>query len=344
MLQKVRIYDKNIIDKYMYIIVRGLRMFKRKVFFFKFDFRRSDIKTNKSGEEVVQHSFLGSDELKPYVDRMIDEYFIEIADGKYAKAIEFHSDRNVIETVNYRKEDSYIIFKIGHEKATNTVGIRDNDTLELTDVPLKENQNLEMFTYCLFDLKKSVCAIVQVYGAPTVAVLRNTFKNFFDEYYKELKMFITVGSILTDNILDVVTGKDIISNVTATVEIPQHKILDEIVYIDRDKFGDLQNMKSTQLTFSLVGKRNANMFKKPNQLRLIIEKLSEKYGDGFKKLSVRARNQGEEMQDYNMLEYCLTKSVSLSGEDTDSFDEKRIVKALKGVYTTSIAEIENYIR
>lgn len=46
-------------------------------------------------------------------------------------------------------------------------------------------------------------------------------------------MYITVGSILTDNILEVVTGKDVISNVTATVEIPPHKVLDDIVYIDR---------------------------------------------------------------------------------------------------------------
>ena len=318
-------------------------MSKRKVFFFKFDFRKSNIIT-KDGEEVVQHNYLDSKELKPYIDRMIDEYFKKIADGKHAKAIDFHSDRNVIETVGYKKENSYIIFKIGHEKATNTVGIRDNDTLELTDVPLKENQNLEMYTYCLFDFRNSVCAIIQVYGAPTVAVLRNTFESFFDEYYKELTMFITVGSILTDNILEVVTGKDVISNVTATVEIPPHKVLDDIVYIDRKKFGDLQNMKSTQITFSLKGKRNANMFKKPNQLQLMIEKLREKYGNDFKRFSVRAKDQGEEMQDYNILEYCLTKSVSLSGDNEESFDEKGIVKALKGVYTTNVKEIENYIR
>lgn len=34
---------------------------------------------------------------------MIDEYFKKIADGKHAKAIDFHSDRNVIETVGYKK-------------------------------------------------------------------------------------------------------------------------------------------------------------------------------------------------------------------------------------------------
>ncbi len=318
-------------------------MSKRKVYFFRFDFRKSDIIT-KNGEEVVKYNYLQSSELKPYIDRMIQEYFKKLSEGKYAIAIDFHSDENVIETVDYNKDDSYIVFKIGHEKATNTVGIRNKETLELSDVPLKKNQNLEMFTYCLFDFKNLVCAIVQVYGAPTVAVLRNTFKKFFDEYYNELKMFITAGSILTDNIIDVVTGKDIISNVTATIEIPQHKVLDEIVFIDREKFGDLQNMKSTQLTFSLIGKRNANMFKKPSQLKLIIEKLSEKYGEHFKKLSVRAKNINEEMQDYNMLEYCLTKSVSLSGKNEDLLDEKDIVKALKGVYTTSISEIEEYIR
>ena len=57
---------------------------------------------------------------------------------------------------------------------------------------------------------------------------------------------------------------------------------------------------------------------------LSIEKLREKYGDDFKRLSVRAKDQGEEMQDYNILEYCLTKSVSLSGDNEESFDENYV--------------------
>ena len=116
-------------------------MSKRKVYFFRFDFRKSDIIT-KNGEEVVKYNYLQSSELKPYIDRMIQEYFKKLSEGKYAIAIDFHSDENVIETVDYNKDDSYIVFKIGHEKATNTVGIRNKETLELSDVPLKKNQNL----------------------------------------------------------------------------------------------------------------------------------------------------------------------------------------------------------
>ena len=46
-------------------------MSKRKVFFFKFDFRKSNIIT-EDGEEVVQDNYLDSKELKPLFKAMFN--------------------------------------------------------------------------------------------------------------------------------------------------------------------------------------------------------------------------------------------------------------------------------
>lgn len=314
---------------------------KRNVSFFLMDFRKT-IKDNDIKENKVIYQSINKDEVYTYLLELIDKSFVETKNKKKVCKINMNSDDIYIEVVEFTKK--YSVFKIGHEKATNTYDIRDKKTYISTEVPIKDHESLEMYTYCFFDHSNYVCAIIDVYGAPTVAAFRTLFSHFFYENYENEGILVTCSSILTRDIIKELTKKDVISNVTAEIAIPQSKILDEYAYVDRNEFKGLQNVKTTTVTFNLVSQRNKNLFVDENQLLKLFENMKEKHKENLKKFYVKAKNKGESMSEYNILEYRFTKHINLTKKDVNKLSQDDIVSALKNVYTKSVKEISEFIR
>lgn len=315
---------------------------QRKVHFFRMSFRESVIVTKESKEEVVQYKYLDSENMVQYFEEMYNDYFENVDNGRKAKSIHTSAGDVVIEIVEHTEK--YGVFKIGHQKTANTVGLRNYKTLSFSNVPMKEEEDLEMYTYCYMDYSNFVCAIISVYGAPTISALTNMFRNYFSSEYKEKVMYITADSILSTETIEMLSNKEVITNVTATIALPQEKILDQYVYLNRKEFGTLHDVKSSEITLNIVGKRNSNLFYQPNQLVKVFNQMQDIYDKNLKSFSVKAKNKDEKMETYNVLNYKFTRSISLSSEDSSKFTEKEIVKNLKHAYTSSISEIEMFIR
>ncbi len=315
---------------------------KRKVHFFKMNFRESVIVTKESKEEVVQYKYLDSQDMEQYFEEICDNYFEEIDNDRKAKSIHTSYGDVVVEIVENTKK--FAVYKIGHQKTSNTVGLRNYETLAFSDVPMKDNENLEMYTYCYMDYSNFVCAIISVYGAPTISALTNMFRNYFSSEHKEKVMYITADSILSTETIEMLSNKEVITNVTATISLPQEKILDQYVELNRKEFGALHDVKNSEITFNIVGKRNSNLFYQPNQLVKIFNQMQDIYDDDLKSFFVKAKDKNEKMETYNVLNYKFTRSILLSSEDNSIFTEKEIVKNLKHAYTSSINEIEKFIR
>lgn len=314
---------------------------QRKVSFFLMDFRKrireDDVKENK-----VIYQNIKPDDLYKFMVELIDKTFVKTKNKTKVCKIKKNGDDIYIEVIEFTK--NYSIFKIGHEKATNTYDIRDKNTYNSTEVPIKETESLEMYTYCYFDHSNYVCAIIDIYGAPMIASLRTMFSHFFIENYKDDDILVTCSSILTRDIIKELTKKDVISNVTAEVAIPQSKILDEYKFVDRNKFKGLQNVRTTTVTFNLVSERNKNLFADENQLLALFDNVKEKYKDNLKKFYVKAKDKDESMSEYNILEYRFTKHINLTSRDVNKLSQKDTVSALKKVYIKSVEEISNFMR
>ena len=57
----------------------------------------------------------------------------------------------VTEIVRYDPDNHFAFIKIGHQNHANTTSLRDQNTLEATNVPMQPSQRLELFTYCYID-------------------------------------------------------------------------------------------------------------------------------------------------------------------------------------------------
>lgn len=314
---------------------------KRKVSFYLMNFRKT-IKEIEGIENKAIHKDIKSEELYPCLVEMIEKSFIETKNKTKACKISMSGDDVYIELIEFTKE--YSVFKIGHEKATNTYDIINKNTYDSAEVPINDNESLEMYTYCIFDHNNFVCAIIDIYGAPMLASLRTMFSRFFIENYKDDEIFVSYSSILTRDIIKQLTVKEVISNVTAEIAIPQSRILDEFSYVERNHFKNLQNVKTTTVTFNLVSERGKNLFVDDNQLMLMFENAKEKFGDSLKKFCVKARDNDEPMDQYNLLEHRFTRRINLTNDDVNKLSQKDIVSALKNVYTRNLSDINNFIR
>ena len=130
--------------------------------------REDDFKENK----VISQS-IKPDELYNFMVELIEKNFIDTKNKTKACKINKNGDDIYIEIIEFNK--NYSVYKIGHEKATNAYDIRDKNTFNSAEVPIKETESLEMYTYCYFDHNNYVCAIIDIYGAPMIASLRTMF-------------------------------------------------------------------------------------------------------------------------------------------------------------------------
>lgn len=308
---------------------------RRKVSFYRISLEEHiDIKEKNTLQKVI----LSNEKIEEAFKYIYDNKMRILENNNKAINVDTHRNKYVIEVTNY--EDHMVFLKIGQQNHANTVALRDEETLESEEVPMTKTQLLELFTFCLIDFETGIISYIGINGAPRISAIRALFDNIL---IKEKNIHTVLAAILTNDIIEIITRKNIISKLSVTFAIPSDTVLSNDIGVSKTDFDMLQNIKTKIATYNIQGARNKNIFSDGNVVKRMVSSLKEKHGDNLKSVSVNAKDHNESSQPYNLLHYCFTKTVDLGGDNHTTLAEDDFKKALKETYDSNKDDLLRYI-
>lgn len=273
--------------------------------------------------------------------RIRRENMRQLHSGTYASNVRTTSNQYYVENLSYFDHKAF--FRIGQPNPTNAVGLRDNVTLESSDVPMTDTQSLELYTYCLIDFLTLIVSYIGVSGAPKISALKELFNLPFTPRDHTNAW---ISSIMTRDIINEIVRKDMITSFDISVSVPCDEILSEVYGLNPQEFDNLQNVKRGIKKISVVATRNRNIFEhKERGLNSMFTSVRERFGDRLRTVKVKAKDADEEIQVYDLLSYNITKKVNLNEElDHNQLTVEMFVNALENTYNANREELVMYAR
>lgn len=257
----------------------------------------------------------------------------ELSTGSRAAVIDTPYIDFTIEVVDYENHIAFI--KIGQQNHSDTVAIRDTDTLETHNVPMTANQLLEVFTFCVIDFNAMIISYIGINGAPRVSAI----KCLFDKYILDDRLIHTeIAAIVGRDIVNLLSRKKIISKMSITIASPSDEAL-SFIGISSNEFDYLRNVNSQTMTVEIKAARNKSISSFPDGFGKLIEIIKRKYGDSIKGLTVNAKDSDESSQTYDLLQYCFTKTVALEMDDKSIIYGLEFKKYILDTYNSIKSEL-----
>lgn len=245
----------------------------------------------------------------------------------------------VVEVVRYDPSNHFAFIKIGHQNHANTTSLRDQNTLQATNVPMQPSQRLELFTYCYIDFTTCIVSYISMNSAPRVSALRAMLDHYLLSNFKTSSSF---SSIMSADIIDMIKTKRA-SKLVVTVAVPSDDVLED-VGVRRRVFDRLQHVKKIGCTYTISAKRLKNMFSSPEEVGEVVAAIKEEHGDNLQGLKVSAKGEGEETQVYDLLQHSLTHKVSFDVEDISLLSADDFYSRLSACYQSQKPDLMRYIR
>ena len=312
-----------------------MAVIQRKVSFYRLSLEKDVFIRERNAAQV---QVLSNTEMEEQFNYIYHDKMSDISNGRKAMEVETYSSNYVVEVVSY--SNHRVFLRIGQQNSANTVALRDRNTLETEDVPMRASQLLELFTFCLIDFETGIVSYIGINGAPRISAVRKMFDN---SLLKERKIHAALAAILTEDILDYLLGKSIIGGITVRVAVPSDEVLSEKGE-SATTFDALRNVKTSTATYNITGKRNKSIFATSSIFAKWIADLKLKYGDSIQALSVRAKDNGEKSQVYDLLQYNFTKTVGMGETDSSTLGVDDFKEALTSTYETYKDELLRYSR
>ena len=286
---------------------------------------------------TIRERHLQNNEIEEKFNLIYEEKASELNGGGRALSVSTSASDYVVEIMDYANHIAFV--KIGQQNPSNTVALRDMTTLETEDVPMRASQSLELYTFCLIDFETGIVSYIGINGAPKISAIRS----LFNQSLNEENIYASLAAIMTNDILQTLIAKRIISKVSLTVAVPQDHVLRDMG-VGENTFDSLQHVKTSTATYNVVASKNKNIFRNSRTLGELIASVREKFGDNLIKISANAKDFNEQSQTYDLLHYNFTKTVTLSNDDAvfPTLDDYR--EALETTYNRYRAELVEYSR
>ena len=308
---------------------------KRKVSFYKLTQEKHTYIKERNTTEIRNLDNITIENNFKYI---YDNKTNSLSNGNRAITVRHSSNDYVLEIIEFKDHEAFI--KIGQQNSVNTVALRDVDTLETERVPMSDTQQLELFTYFLIDFTTGIVSYIGVNGAPKISVIRTLFD---EEFVATQSTYTKIASILTTDILNTLIKKKTISKLTVTYSVPEDNILSNSLGVDKNTFDCLRNVKTRTASLKLVATRNKNILDSSGSLVDLITSIKEKFGSNLLGLTANAKDDNEESQPYNLLQYCFTKTVTI-GDESSIITESDFKSALKNTYNNNKDELLRYAK
>lgn len=259
--------------------------------------------------------------------------------GNHAEKILVGNVKIVVEVIQYTPNEHTAFIKIGHQNYANTTSLRDQNTLEASDVPMKPSQRLELFTYCYIDFDACIASYISLNAAPRMSALRGMFDHYL---LKDFRTSTTFSAIMSSDIIDIIKRKRV-SKLTVSVAVPNDDILSQRIGVSRNAFNKLQNIKKFSYSYSISARRLKNMFSSPDAVGEVVADIREEHGNELQSLKVNAKGDGEDSQVYDLLQHSLTQKVTFDADDISSLTPDDFLHAISDCYRANKPDLVRYI-
>lgn len=272
-------------------------------------------------------------------DKAINTLFDDILANKLTNncfVINEDGTEYTFEVLNY--DADYIFGKIGKYKDFLTVQLRDRKTYIPAQIQKTLNQDLEIFTYLLIDRHNYVISYLKEQSAPPINILSALIDNI---YGKSNKLFGEVSSVMIDDAISILKKKKQIGSITYKVSVPSsEKVNIDSLGLTEKEFEMLQNQKSVDFEIKLVAERNKSALKDPGMINTFLKQIMKKTD----KIKVKAKNENEYMQTYNIVDSIMTKREKFDFDRDSTNIENEIKSKLKITYEGNKEEILEYVK
>lgn len=246
----------------------------------------------------------------------------------------------VTEIVRYDPDNHFAFIKIGHQNHANTTSLRDQNTLEATNVPMQPSQRLELFTYCYIDFATCIVSYISMNTAPRISALRAMLDHYL---LNDFKTASTFSAIMSADIIDMIKNKRT-SKLVVSVAVPDDTVLEESISVSKRVFNKLQNIKKIGYSYTISARRLKNMFNSPEEVGEIVAAIKEEHGDNLLGLKVNAKGEGEDAQVYDLLQHSLTHKVVFDVDDISLVTADDFFRSLSACYQSQKQDLIRYIR
>lgn len=306
-----------------------LEVFKN-VYFHKLDvYKRSFVKNTNQADTQVQ-DYLDIKQKNSLLDDIIKHKLknncVEVNDEFGTKTIEF-----------LKYDEQYIFARMGKYQDILTVHLRNKKTLEPEEISKTVDQELEIFTYFLLDRSNFLISFLKEMSAPSI----NTLALLIDTFYSDREIFGEIKGVIVDDAIPLLKKKDIIGTISYKMVVPTNKLISiDTIGLTEAEYMSLRNQKHVEIQVKLVAERNKSAFEDSNALEKLIRRLIKI----AKNVQVRAKNEGEYMQPYDVIDDLLTKKVKFQFDRNSDNIHEEIYRKLKVIYETNKREIIDYVR
>lgn len=294
-------------------------------------YKRILTKGNKKDAPTILKQWI----IKKDIDLLFDDIILNKLTNN-SITVKIEDDEFTFEVIKYDKD--FIFARIGRFKDIKNVHLRDRKTLVSSQISKTTSQDLEIFTYMLIDRSNYLISYLKEQSAPAI----QNFSNLIGFLYGSSKMFFgEVSSIIIEDAIEILKTKSTIGTISYKLSLPSEELLGlNGVGLTEADFSTLQNQKSVDIEVKMVAERGKNTVEDPSKLEGIIRKIMKK----TKKVTVKAQNEGEYMQSYNIVDTILTKKEKFDfDKDAVNFNDE-IYNKLKSTYVSNKLEIISNIK
>lgn len=292
----------------------------------------SDKKSAKKMKKSYQKNEILNEKVQHIIEYNLNEHnCIEITEGNDGKS-------EVLEVIS--SDEKYIFARLGRMKDIYQFQLRNTRTFKPDPIDKADDQEIEVFTYLLIDRENYLISYLKEQSAPSI----QRIGHLLTQIYKESELIGEISSITIEDALPLISNKGQIGTINYKVSIPPEGgkyFNQEYTGLSEKDYELLTNQKTIDFDIKLVVDRNKDSFEgNRGSFSDIIKKIS-----GFaKSVKVKAKNNNEYMQEYNIVDSPFTKRQKFNFDRTVESIPDEIFKELKSVYQNNKKEIEEFCR
>ena len=101
-------------------------------------------------------------------------------------------------------------------------------------------------------------------------------------------------------------------------------------------------MRTRTATYEVVGHRNKSIFENQSGFMALIGDIKSTLGENLLRLRANAKDENEQSQSYDLLQYSFTKTVNLERENIETIGANEFKEILETVYAENKNELLRY--
>lgn len=240
-------------------------------------------------------------------------------------------ENNAVEIVSL--DDKSVFLKVGRLKGKDEVNLRNIKTYESKEVPMVEDEFLEVFTYCYIDFQSCIVSYMGVNGAPRYQALEGFFKILSGDEIPDIILVV----ILPEDILASLTRKKEIGKCIIKMAVPCDEALSDYMDLPGGAFTDACNLKYTTIELALKAKKGKDIFKDRKSLSSLVNSLLHRR-DEVVGLSFQAKDDNEKSQTFDLLEPSVVREISVEVEE-GNYSPDPYEQEIKSIYRKTQNEL-----